>query len=209
MSVGAPDSAAAESGSVVGLHLGSQGRSVRDVQRALVRHGVRLFGGADGIYGLRTVAAVKAFQRRNGLSQTGSVDEATARALGLAGGSTPATGVVGLRRGVRGSEVKAVQRALDRAGYRLVGGADGIFGPSTESAVRAFQRARGLSPTGVVDSSTAEALGVVAARAVDHRACARVLAEMPCAPCSRRSCAPAASCSAASTASSALARRPP
>jgi peptidoglycan hydrolase-like protein with peptidoglycan-binding domain len=161
VSVGAPDPAAAESGSVVGLHLGSQGRSVREVQQALVRHGIKLFGGADGIYGLRTAAAVKAFQRRSGLSQTGTVDEATARALGLTGGSTPATGVVGLRRGGRGSEVKTVQRALEGAGYRLVGGADGIFGPSTESAVRAFQRARGLSPTGVVDAPTAEALGVV------------------------------------------------
>jgi peptidoglycan hydrolase-like protein with peptidoglycan-binding domain len=60
------------------------GETVEAVQDALVDAGVDVPGGADGVYGNDTMAAVAAYQRRDGdLQVTGAVDMATARALGV------------------------------------------------------------------------------------------------------------------------------
>jgi GH24 family phage-related lysozyme (muramidase) len=56
-----------------------------------------------------------------------------------------------LRNGMRGDDVKELQR-------RLHVGADGIFGHDTEAAVRAFQQRKGLGVDGVVGPRTAAAL---------------------------------------------------
>ncbi len=42
--------------------------------------------------------------------------------------------------------------------------ADGIFGPLTEEAVKAFQKSKGLTPDGIVGAKTWAALGVTAAQ---------------------------------------------
>lgn len=74
----------------------------------------------------------------------------------------PAVGedVVGLQLGSRGEAVKAVQNVLIRHGYVLSGGADGIFGPSTQRAVLHFQRANGIQATGTITPATAKLLGL-------------------------------------------------
>lgn len=51
-----------------------------------------------------------------------------------------------LKRGATGGDVKALQEFL---GAQRVGSFDGEFGPRTEYGVRAFQRQRGMSVTGV------------------------------------------------------------
>jgi putative chitinase len=53
-----------------------------------------------------------------------------------------------LRRGANGSAVERLQRALAAAGFSP-GAADGRFGPATEAALIAFQRAHGLLADGV------------------------------------------------------------
>ena len=63
-----------------------------------------------------------------------------------------------LREGMMDSTaVRAMQYKLINLGY-LSGEADGDFGPGTSSAVKAFQRAAGLSATGVADQETLTAL---------------------------------------------------
>ncbi len=62
-----------------------------------------------------------------------------------------------LRRGDRGENVKVLQRALRRAGFDA-GNIDGVFGTRTESAVRAFQRASGLTVDGIAGPRTWAAL---------------------------------------------------
>jgi Putative peptidoglycan binding domain len=63
---------------------GAEGEQVAAVQEALIAAGVEVDGGADGEYGNDTMAAVAEYQRRNdALQETGAVDLATARALGV------------------------------------------------------------------------------------------------------------------------------
>lgn len=61
-----------------------------------------------------------------------------------------------LREGMSGQDVRNVQDALRRAGYRIA--VDGSFGPATERAVVAFQRSRQLTADGIVGPSTWSAL---------------------------------------------------
>ncbi|MBR2699845.1 MAG: spore cortex-lytic enzyme [Clostridia bacterium] len=71
------------------LDVGSSGADVKKVQRKLIDWGY-LDGTADGKYGAKTQAAVKAFQRKNGLSADGRVGAGTAAAMGvtLSGGAS-------------------------------------------------------------------------------------------------------------------------
>lgn len=54
-----------------------------------------------------------------------------------------------LARGVKGDDVKPLQRLLIEEGH-LTGEPDGDFGPNTERALKAWQKAQGLQQTGVV-----------------------------------------------------------
>jgi len=70
--------------------------------------------------------------------------------------SAPAQSSV-LKKGDRGDAVTALQEKLIALGY-LSGKADGIFGSSTSSAVKAFQRDHGLTADGDAGASTLAAL---------------------------------------------------
>jgi peptidoglycan hydrolase-like protein with peptidoglycan-binding domain len=62
-----------------------------------------------------------------------------------------------LRRGQHGKDIRTLQSMLDQVGYALP--ISGYFGPSTQSAVKDFQRHHNLSPaSGVVGIRTASAL---------------------------------------------------
>lgn len=65
---------------------------------------------------------------------------------------------VNLAKGASGPVVAKVQIALNA--NRATLNADGQFGTLTENAVKAFQTARRLPSTGIVDQATADALGV-------------------------------------------------
>jgi lysozyme len=62
-----------------------------------------------------------------------------------------------LQKGATGPQVEALQTALTAAGFKT--DVDGDFGEETETSVKAFQEAKGLSPIdGIVGSETAAAL---------------------------------------------------
>ncbi len=67
---------------------------------------------------------------------------------------TPTPTPKSLQRGFTGSDaVRAVQRRVKELGY-YKGSADGDFGPATESAVKEFQKANGLTADGKVGEKT-------------------------------------------------------
>ena len=61
---------------------GSQGQEVRQIQEKLKRWGY-YNGSVDGIYGTKTLNAVKAFQRKNGLTVDGIAGTNTLNAMGI------------------------------------------------------------------------------------------------------------------------------
>jgi len=138
------------------LKEGSRGPQVADLQRKLAAAGFSP-GAADGVFGPKTEAAVKAFQRAKGLAADGIVGPKTWAALNArptppSGGSQPV-----LKEGARGQAVVNLQKKLAAHGFSP-GAADGVFGPRTEAAVKAFQRAKGLAADGIVGPKTWGAL---------------------------------------------------
>ncbi len=77
------------------LEVGSRGSNVTKVQKRLIQYGY-LDGEADGRYGADTQAAVRLFQRRNGLTVDGKVGPATAAALGVTLSASASTTVSGV-----------------------------------------------------------------------------------------------------------------
>ena len=147
---------------MVGLQQGSRGDAVRSLQKALVGAGVTVKGGVDGIFGVRTAAAVKQFQQARGLSATGVVDEATASALAGAPAAASGSPLFGLKIGARGDAVRQLQATLVAHGYKTSGDADGAFGVNTVNALTQFQYAKRIKVTAKVDEATLAALGTPA-----------------------------------------------
>jgi LysM repeat protein len=112
-------------------------------------------GAIDGVQGPRTKTAIRAFQRRRGLTVDGLAGPRTRRALGRLG--RPVFGTRVLRRGAVGYDVAVLQFLLRRAGYRP-GRLDGRFGPRTRLVLRRFQRRAHLTADGVVGRRTARRL---------------------------------------------------
>ena len=79
----------------------------------------------------------------------------------LNSGAGTASGITGpLAIGSRGPDVRTLQEALNRTTPSPGLQPDGAFGLKTDSAVRAFQRSKGLKADGIVGPLTAKALGL-------------------------------------------------
>lgn len=128
------------------LRRGSRGNFVAILQYMLRREGYDL--SPDGAFGAKTDAAVRAFQSDNGLASDGIVGANTWALLNRTLSPLPV-----LKEGSRGSLVKYLQQTLTSALY-YGGAADGIFGPATARAVRAFQSDNGLTADGIVGANT-------------------------------------------------------
>ncbi len=122
----------------------------------------------DGIFGADTESAVRAFQRLEGLNPDGVVGRMTWNSLWLQYQSLTSdtnqspNGYPGTvqRQGSRGDSVRRIQFWLRiiATNYPTISApsVDGIFGPDTESSVRAFQRKFGLAVDGAVGPTTWE-----------------------------------------------------
>jgi len=124
---------------------GAKGERVRVIQGLLKERGATVV--IDGTYGAATTTAVKAFQRKSHLAVDGFVGPATWPKL-----------VVTLAKGARGAAVGVLQHQLRfQYGYKTVA-VDGVFGASTQAAVKNFQGKHGVGADGIVGQATWKAL---------------------------------------------------
>ena len=169
----------AQTGAMVrpALKFGNRGFEVRELQAAL-----KLLGfyddNVDGVFSQSTAVAVSKFQEVAGITPDGVVGQDTwNRLFPVASGAmesaidsnTPTvdnsqtnsqetqTSFPVLKRGMRGAAVKDLQERLRAKGF-LRSSADGVFGRTTQAAVKAAQRQYQLSADGIVGSATWEVL---------------------------------------------------
>ena len=76
----------------------------------------------------------------------GSTQDSSMRSMKQAGQTSP-------------TQVRRVQQALKAQGHEP-GPIDGVMGPQTQEALRAYQKAQNLTETGMLDPQTFEKLGV-------------------------------------------------
>jgi peptidoglycan hydrolase-like protein with peptidoglycan-binding domain len=127
---------------------GDKNHPVETLQYLLGAHGDDVI--VDGIFGVKTDAAVRTFQSSRNL------------AVGVVGIHTWSALLVQVSRGSTGDAVRGVQEEFQ---YRNLSGdpsqgiqVDGIFGPLTDAAVRSFQLALALVVDGIVGPLTWQAL---------------------------------------------------
>ena len=151
------------------LRQGSTGAAVEQLQfwlNTLAQYESALPSVAvDGIFGSGTAAAVRAFQRRYGLTVDGVVGRTTweqlydeFRSIQSDNGTPNAYPGTPLRKGASGQNVRLVQfwlkiaRTVYASLHSLT--VDGRFGASTEAAVKKFQSYFGLTSDGIVGRTT-------------------------------------------------------
>ncbi len=130
------------------LERGASGAAVKELQQLLKSLG--LYGGSiGGTFGAATEAAVKAFQRNNGLAADGWAGPQTMTKLRAAAAPKPPVSSAGgkLALGAKGDDVKELQLRLKALGL-YNGAVGGNFGVGTEAAVKAFQKMKGLTVDG-------------------------------------------------------------
>lgn len=156
-----------------GYQPGDAAEGVAVMQKALEDLGL-YYADITGHYGERTERAVKLFQKRYGLEQTGVADVDTIGWLNLiagvdiplgieettventapgASGAVTVGGVTTLRNGMSSEAVRKLQEDLTTLGF-YTGSITGHFGDLTQEAVRLFQRAQDISSDGIAGPQT-------------------------------------------------------
>ncbi len=174
-------SALAPSSALADAHLGDRtlqegdsGHDVRVLQDYLTRDGYRT--PIAGTFGPMTLHNVKRFEKAHHMTTDGVVGPGVVHALrGVAsqraathsrashgaggagmGGGSQHLGQRTLKKGMSGHDVRVLQDFLTRDGFDTP--IAGTFGPETLANVKAFERARGLTPDGVVGPAVVAAL---------------------------------------------------
>ncbi len=127
------------------IRSGDRGNFVYLLQFILNSFGYNL--SVDGIFGSKTLNAVKNFQSQNSLQVDGLVGNNTWKTLLL----LPPYPL--LKNGSVGAYVKFLQQLLESNLYP-VGNIDGIFGSRTQTAVENFQKDNNLQVDGIVGNNT-------------------------------------------------------
>ena len=154
---------------------GSKGNDAKLVQQRLIELKY-LTGTADGVFGTKSVSALKAFQSKNGLVADGVAGSGTnavlfsytALAADYVPVATPAPvtptpepsyapitkeNVVLIKSGVSGSAVLRLQVRLEELGY-YSSAQNSVCGSADVAAIRAFQQMNGLTVDGVAGYDT-------------------------------------------------------
>ena len=153
---------------VIGTVLGYNPR-VKEAQGVLKNAGFYA-GRADGFMGAQTRKAITNFQSKKGLQVTGRINQLTLLALNRQGempkddSAAPLAQEPVVLKEEKPQILKPlplkteqIQGALAKAEF-YKGKIDGIMGPKTRRAIKAFQKSRGLKADGVIGPRTQNAL---------------------------------------------------
>jgi N-acetylmuramoyl-L-alanine amidase len=133
---------------------GDEGPEVADIQERLLGLGLAIDAGErGGRFGPSTETAVRSFQARRSLRPDGLVGPDTWDQLVEAGYRLGDRTLYLHSPLFRGDDVRALQRKLNALGFDA-GREDGMFGVSTDHAMREFQRNVGDEPDGIVGPRT-------------------------------------------------------
>lgn len=134
------------------LRPGDSGTAVRQLQTTLKQKGYYT-GTVDGDYGSGTTTAVKAFQKKMGITADGIAGDTTLSAL-YSSDAVNSDEYATLRPGDTGTAVRTMQATLYELGY-YDGSRDGVYGETTQDAVRAFQISNKVTPVdGIAGNKT-------------------------------------------------------
>lgn len=124
----------------------NEGTDVQELQNRLRELGY--INKATSYFGTETEAAVKKFQKRNGLPEDGMVGEATREMLYSEDAKADY-----IERGEASDTIKKYQQRLKDLGY-LTSTPDGTYGRDTENAVKEFQARHALIADGYLGPTT-------------------------------------------------------
>ena len=146
-----------------GISAGASGTNVSTLQEAL--HELGFYDGdITGIFDTETAQAVKDFQRKNGLLQTGAVSAelqkliyegkpVNAKGKKVSVAVLPPIAGIAMQQGDAGYQVEELQAALIDLGY-LEGAISGTYDAKTTAAVKKLQKASGLKADGIAGAKT-------------------------------------------------------
>jgi peptidoglycan hydrolase-like protein with peptidoglycan-binding domain len=140
---------------------------VTELQKRLAAEGVYT-GPITGTYASLSSAGVKAYQKKYGIEQTGTVGPKTRIKLNSTTCTAPLIQIIqtttptvttAIKLGSKGDEVMKLQAKLKAEGV-YVWSVTGNFGALTKEALKAYQAKKGLPVTGELDTDTLAALNV-------------------------------------------------
>ena len=145
------------------LKLNSTGTAVSTLQQNLTTLGY-YWAEITGNFGTKTEAAVKEFQKRNGLTADGiagdktlsAIEEQIARKGGSSSSSSSSSGTV-IKLNSQGTKVSQLQQDLKQLGYYYAE-ITGNVGSKTEAAIKEFQKDHGLTVDGIAGPKTLDAI---------------------------------------------------
>ncbi|RZQ65007.1 N-acetylmuramoyl-L-alanine amidase [Amycolatopsis suaedae] len=147
------------------LRRGDVGPDVAEIRSMLTALDLLAPANGSGSFDTAMEQAVRAFQQRRGLITDGIVGPSTYRALRGSTyhlGSRPLAYLISAP--THGDDVFTLQERLTELGFDA-GRPDGVFGPQTERALRAFQREYGLVVDGICGAATVRSLRQLSPRA--------------------------------------------
>lgn len=169
------DAAAEEPGGTVTLRYDT---TVENVQRELAASGL-YSGKVDGVSGQRTKIAIIAYQRANGLDETGLASpelvehirytRQITEAVNMTGSTSAVATKQALLRQKPVDTVTRVQVGLAELGYEP-GAINGELGQQTRAAILRFERDRGIAPTGDISPTLIVELEKMSTRGNSTRA---------------------------------------
>jgi peptidoglycan hydrolase-like protein with peptidoglycan-binding domain len=139
-----------EDAKVYVMQLGDSGPDVEGVQQRLYELGyLDNKANIQGVFGDKTVTAVKLFQKKNELTADGKVGDHT---LEMLYGEDVVSNA--FRLGDKNQVIEDCQISLKKMGYITTFKPDGEMGKATVTAIKAFQQANGLTRDGALGPVT-------------------------------------------------------